>query len=58
MEVRRLKQAGAIKEAFFPDWLANTVVVKKKNGKWRVCIDFMDLNRTCPKDLFPMPKID
>ena len=58
MEVRRLKEAGAIKEIFFPKWLANTVVVRKKNGKWRVCVDFTDLNRACPKDLFPMPKID
>ena len=58
MEVRRLKEAGAIKEIFFPKWLANTVVVRKKNGKWRVCIDFTDLNRACLKDPFPMPKID
>ena len=57
-EVKRLKKAGAIKEAFFPEWLANTVMVKKKNGKWRVCVDFTDLNRVCPKDPFPMPKID
>ncbi|XP_030946053.1 uncharacterized protein LOC115970586 [Quercus lobata] len=57
-KVKRLKEAGAIKEIFFPEWLANTVVVKKKNGKWRVCVDFTDLNRACPKDLFPMPKID
>ena len=34
------------------------MVVKKKNGKWRVCVDFMDLNKACPKDLFPMPQID
>ena len=58
LEVRRLKEAGAIREIFFPKWLANTVVVKKKNGKWRVCVDFTDLNRACPKDPFPMPKID
>ena len=57
-EVTRLKQAGAIKEVFYPKWLANTVVVKKKNGKWRVCVDFTDLNKACPKDPFPMPKID
>ena len=57
-EVTRLKQVGAIKEVFYPKWLANTVVVKKKNGKWRVCFDFTNLNKTCPKDLFPMPKID
>ena len=54
----RLKQAGAIKEVFYPEWLANTVVVKKKSRKWRVCVDFMDLNKACPKDPFPMPKID
>ena len=53
-----MKEAGAIKKIFFLKWLANIVVVKKKNGKWRVCINFTDLNRTCPKDLFPMPKID
>ena len=53
-----MKEAGAIKEIYFPKWLANTVVVKKKNGKWRVCVDFMDLNRACPKEPFPMPKID
>lgn len=57
-EVAKLKQAGAIKEIFYPKWLANTVVVKKKSGKWRVCVDFTDLNRACPKDPFPMPKID
>ena len=39
-EVAKLKQAGAIKEVFYPEWLANTVVVKKKTGKWRVCVDF------------------
>ena len=54
----RLKQAGAIKEVFYPEWLANIVVVKKKSRKWRVCVDFTDLNKACPKDPFPMPKID
>ena len=57
-EVARLKQARAIKEVFYPEWLANTVVVKKKSGKWRVCVDFTDLNKACPKDPFPMPKIN
>ena len=57
-EVDKLKQAGAIKEVFYPDWLANTVVVKKKSGKWRVCVDYTDLNKACPKDPFPMPRID
>ena len=54
----KLKQAGAIKEVFYPEWLTNTVVVKKKKGKWRVCVDFTDLNKACPKDPFPMPRID
>ena len=58
LKVRRLKEARVIKELFFPEWLANTLVVKKKNGKWRVCVDFIDLNRARPKDLFPMLKID
>ncbi|XP_075644943.1 uncharacterized protein LOC142615918 [Castanea sativa] len=57
-EVGKLREAGAIKEMFFPEWLANTVVVKKKSGKWRVCVDFTNLNRACPKDPFSMPKID
>ena len=57
-EMTKLKQTGAIKEVFYPQWLANTVVVKKKTGKWRVCVDFTDLKRACPKDPFPMPQID
>uniref|UniRef100_A0A2N9HKC3 RNase H type-1 domain-containing protein n=1 Tax=Fagus sylvatica TaxID=28930 RepID=A0A2N9HKC3_FAGSY len=57
-EVNRLIEAEAIREILYPTWLSNTVVVKKKNGKWRVCIDFTDLNRACPKDPFPLPKID
>ena len=52
------RRGGIIKEVFFLEWLANTMVVKKKNGKWRVCVDFTDLNRACPKDPFPVPKID
>lgn len=42
--MEKLKQAKAIKEVFFPEWLSNIVVEKKKNGKWRVCVDFTDLN--------------
>ena len=45
-------------EVFYLKWLANTVVVKKKNVKWQMCMDFTDLNKTCPKDPFPMPWID
>jgi hypothetical protein len=43
---------------YYPDWLANVVLVKKSNGKWRMCIDFTDLNKACPKDSFPLPRID
>ena len=57
-EVAKLKQAGAIKEVFYPKWLANTIVVKENSGKWRVCVDFTDLNKACLKDPFSMPKID
>ena len=57
-EIKRLKEVGDVKEIFFSEWLANTVVVKKKNGKWRVFVDFTDLNRECTKDPFPMPKIN
>ena len=54
-EVEKLKDVGAIREVFVLDWLVNTVVVKKKNGKWRICIDFTNLNRACPKDPFLVP---
>ena len=57
-EVMKLKKARAIKEVFYPEWLANTVVVKKKIGKWRVCVDFTDLNKACPKDPFLLLRID
>ena len=57
-EVIKLKQTRAIKEVFYSQWLANIVVVKKKTGKWRVCMDITDLNRACPKDPFLMPRID
>ena len=57
-EVIKLKQARAIKEVFYPKWLVNTVMVTKKSGKWRVCVDFTDLNKVCPKNPFPIPRID
>jgi hypothetical protein len=57
-EVKRLISAGVIREVKYPEWLANTVMVKKANGKWRMCIDFTNLNKACPKDEFPLPKID
>ena len=49
---------GFIREVYYLNWLANVVLVKKANGKLRMCVDFMDLNKACPKDSFPLPKID
>ena len=43
---------------FYLEWLANIVVVKKKSGKWKVCVDFTNLNKACLKDPFPIPQID
>ena len=57
-EVSKLLQAGAIREVEYSEWLANVVLVKKANGKWRLCIDFTNINRACSKDSFPMPRID
>ena len=57
-EVGKLLQAGAIREVEYPEWLANVVLVKKANGKWRLCIDFTDINKAFPKDSFPLPRID
>ena len=53
-EVGKLLQAGTIREVEYPEWLANVVLVKKENGKWRLCIDFTDVNKACPKDSFPL----
>ncbi|CAJ2632006.1 unnamed protein product [Trifolium pratense] len=57
-EVEKLKEAGFIEEIKYPSWLANVVMVKKANGKWRMCVDFTDLNKACPKDPYPLPNID
>ncbi|KAL8116197.1 hypothetical protein AgCh_022624 [Apium graveolens] len=57
-EVEKLLEAGFIEEIQFPEWLENPVMVKKANGKWRMCIHFTDLNDACPKDCFPLPMID
>ena len=50
-EMMKFKKTGAIKEVFYPEWLVNTMVMKKKNGKLRVCVDFTNLNKACLKDL-------
>ena len=56
-EVEKLLKAGFIREVFNPDWLINVVMVKN-NSKWRMCVDFTDLNKACSKDSFPLPRID
>ncbi|XP_050233269.1 uncharacterized protein LOC126681763 [Mercurialis annua] len=57
-EVEKLLKAGFIRKVDYPEWLANVVLIKKSNGRWRLCIDFTDLNNACPKDSFPLPNID
>ncbi|XP_074347251.1 uncharacterized protein LOC141686092 [Apium graveolens] len=52
-EVEKLLETGFIEEVQFPEWLADSAMVKKANGKWRMCIDFTDLNDACPKDCYP-----
>jgi hypothetical protein len=56
--VMKLLSAGFVQEVFHPVWLANLVLVTKKNKKWRMCVDFTSLNKACPKDPFSLPRID
>ena len=51
-------EADFIREVYYSDWLANVVMVKKANGKWRMCVDFTDLNKVFPKDSYLLPQID
>ncbi|GAU24562.1 hypothetical protein TSUD_149030 [Trifolium subterraneum] len=57
-EVDKLRKANFIEEIKYPEWLANVVMVKKNNGKLRMCVDFIDLNKSCPKDPYPLSNID
>jgi hypothetical protein len=57
-ELAKLLEAGFIREIKHPDWLANLVMAPKKDKSWRLCVDFKDLNKACPKDPFPLPRID
>jgi len=57
-EIHKLLMAGFTKEVHHPDWLANPILVKKKNGKMRMCVDYTSLNKACPKVPFPLPRID
>jgi hypothetical protein len=58
VEVTWLLAAGFIKEVYHSDWLANLVLVHKKNNEWRMCVDYTDLNKHYPKDPFGLPHID
>ncbi|XP_065049834.1 uncharacterized protein LOC135679779 [Musa acuminata AAA Group] len=57
-EVERLLAADFIEEVKYPQWLSNVVLVKKHNGSWRMCVDYTSLNQACPKDCYPLPRID
>ncbi|XP_075494827.1 uncharacterized protein LOC142532404 [Primulina tabacum] len=57
-QVGELLRAGHIREVQFPTWLSNVVLVPKSTGKWRMCVDFRDLNKVYPKDCYPLPRID
>jgi hypothetical protein len=58
VEVQRLLDTGFIREVVYPKWLSNVVMVRMKNGKWWMYTDFTDLNKCCPKDDFPLARID
>jgi hypothetical protein len=57
-EVKKLKDARFISEMKYPTWLANTMWVKKASRKWRMCVNYTNLNTACPKDPYPLPNID
>ena len=57
-EVHKLQEASFIREVYYPNWLANVVMVKKASRKWRMCVDFTDLNKACPKDSYLLPRVD
>jgi hypothetical protein len=57
-EIARLLDTSFIKEVYHPDWLANPILVPKKNKDWKMCVDYTDLNKACKKDPFGHPWID
>ena len=57
-EVCKLQEVSFIREVYYPDWLENVVMVKKASGKWRMCVDFTDLNKACPKDSYSLPRVE
>jgi hypothetical protein len=57
-EIAKLLTAGFIKEVIHPEWVANPILVRKKNNEWRICVDYTDLNKHCTKDHFGLPHVD
>jgi len=57
-EVHKLVIVEFVREVYYPNWLANVVMVKKANGKWRMCMDYTDLNKAYPKDSYSLPRFD
>jgi hypothetical protein len=56
LEVNKLLEAGIIRPVDYPIWLANSVLIEKTDGSWRMCIDYTSLNKACPKDEYPLPR--
>ena len=57
-EIHKLQEASFVREIYYPDWLANVVMIKKASGKWRMCVDFTDLKKACPTDSYPLLQVD
>ena len=57
-ELDKLLKVGFIREVLYLECLTNPIMVRKANEKWRMCVDFTDLNKACPKYYFPLPRID
>nr|KYP66810.1 Pol polyprotein [Cajanus cajan] len=57
-EIAKLLEVGFIREIKYTTWLANVIMVKMANGKWRMCTNYTNLNKACPKDAYPLPHID
>jgi hypothetical protein len=58
LEIVKLLAIGFIRECKNPVWLTNPMLVPKKTDQWRMCINYIDINRNCPKEPFPLPRID
>nr|GEU31678.1 hypothetical protein [Tanacetum cinerariifolium] len=58
VEVQKLVEAGILREVYYHDWLSNPDMVKKHDDSWRMCVDFTYLNKSCPLDCYPLPKMN